>query len=76
MEVADKLKAYIEDNGIKQTYIAEKTGIDVKTLNAILNGYVRLSVDRLEAICKVLKVSPKKFFWLLRGIDRKNQRGF
>ena len=62
MEVADKLKAYIEDNGIKQTYIAEKTGIDVKTLNAILNGYVRLSVDRLEAICNVLKVSPKKFF--------------
>ena len=62
MEVADKLKAYIEDNGIKQTYIAEKTGIDVKTLNAILNGYVRLSGDRLEAICKVLKVSPKKFF--------------
>ena len=59
--VAEKLKMYIKDSGLKQTYIAEKSGIDAKTLNAILNGYIRLTVDRLEAICKVLNVSPKKF---------------
>lgn len=61
MDVAKKLKAYINEHGLKQTYIAEQSGIDVKTLNAILNGYIRLSVERLEAICKVLNVSPKIF---------------
>jgi len=61
MNTADKLKAYIKAHGLKQTYIAEQSGIDVKTLNAVLNGYVKLSVERLEKICKVLKVSPKKF---------------
>lgn len=62
MDVAKRLKAYITEHGLKQTYIAEQSGIDANTLNAVLNGNIRLSVERLEAICKVLKVSPKIFF--------------
>ena len=61
MNAAKKLKAYINEHGLKQTYVAEKSGIDVKTLNAILNGYIRLSVERLEQICKALDVSPNIF---------------
>lgn len=61
MDAAKKLKAYLVDHGIKQTFVAEKSGIEVKTLNAILNGNVKLSVERLEAICKALEVEPKNF---------------
>jgi len=61
MEVAQRIKEYIESNGLKQTYVAEKSGIDIATLNAILNGKIRLTVDRLKLICKALDVKPEFF---------------
>ena len=61
MNAARKIKEYLKENGIKQTFLAEKTGIDVSTLNAILNENTRLTVDRLELICKALNVSSEIF---------------
>ena len=61
MDVAQKIKKYIESNGLKQAYVADKTGIDIATLNAILNGRVRLTVDRLKLICEALNVKPEFF---------------
>ena len=61
MNAARKIKEYLRENGIKQTYLAEKTGIDISTLNAILNENTRLTVDRLELICKALNVSSEIF---------------
>lgn len=61
MDVAQKIKEYIEANGLKQTFVAEKSGIDNATLNAILNGKIRLTVDRLQLICEALNVKPEFF---------------
>lgn len=52
METYMKLKLYIDDKGVKQSAISRKTGIHVKSLNAILNGHVALKVDSLIAICE------------------------
>ena len=61
MNVAQRIKAYIEANGLKQTFVAEKSGIDTAILNQILNGKIRLTVDRFELICNALQVKPEFF---------------
>lgn len=63
MKLHERLSLFINDHGIKQTWLAEQAGISVKTLNAILLGRQRLGADMLELICvKGLKVSPSIFF--------------
>lgn len=61
MDVAQRIKEYIESNGLKQTFVAEKSGIDLSVLNSILNGKTKLTVDRLQLICKALDVEPAFF---------------
>ena len=38
MCVGQKIKAYLKDNGITQTFVANKAGIPVQKLNLSLNG--------------------------------------
>lgn len=54
MKVYERLNKYIKDNGIKQTFIAEKTGIPENTLSMILTGKTKLDADRLEIILLAL----------------------
>jgi len=61
MRVYEKVRAYIDENGIKQVSIAHKTGIPIATFNAILNGKRTMHADDLYAICEALKVSPEAF---------------
>ena len=61
MDVARRIKEYLEINGVKQSFVAEKAGIDNAIFNNILNGKQRLTVDRLLLICKALNVKPEFF---------------
>lgn len=61
MAVYEKVRAYIDENGLKQVTVAEKSGIPQKTLNAILNGKRTLYADDLRAICLALNISPELF---------------
>ena len=45
MCVGKKIKSYLENNGITQTFVANKTGIPVQKLNLSLNGNRRLDFD-------------------------------
>lgn len=58
MRVYERLSNYIKDNGIKQSYISEKTGIPENTLSMILNGKSRLDADKLEDILIALNIEP------------------
>lgn len=69
MHVYEKVRAYIEKNGIKQAAIAKKAGIPDVTFNAIINGRRTLYADELRAICLALNVSPETF------IDYKSTKG-
>ena len=42
MCVGLKIKSYLKDNGITQTFVANKTGIPLQKLNLSLNGMRRL----------------------------------
>lgn len=56
-----ELKEYIEDCGIKQKYIAEKTGISEPTLSMILSGKRKCEVGEYASICRVLGVEFQRF---------------
>ena len=56
--IADKLKKAIEQRGIKQKFIAEKTGVSEPALSAMLNGKQKIDVETFFAIAEVLNMTP------------------
>lgn len=61
MCVGLKIKLYLKDNGISQTFVSEKTGIPLSKLNLSLNGNRRLDFGEYELICGALSVGVDKF---------------
>lgn len=61
MSVYEKVRAYIDKQGLKQVVVAQKAEIPVATFNAILNGKRIMHADDLRAICLALNVSPETF---------------
>lgn len=61
MKVYEKVRIYLDDNGLPQIHIAQKSGIPLKTFNDILNGKQTLYADELRAICLALNVRPEIF---------------
>lgn len=63
MLIHEMLKAYINEKGLKQTAVANKCGLNVKTFNAMLNGQTSLKADTFVDICRTgLGINPEKFF--------------
>ena len=50
MCVYEKVRAYIDSQGLKQVAVAQKAGIPKTTFNAIMNGKRTLYADDLRAI--------------------------
>ena len=55
------IKSYLDEMGIKQTYLAEKSGIPQPIINAILNDNRRIEVNEYIDICSALKL-PLNYF--------------
>lgn len=54
-----KLRSYLRDHGIKQIWLAEKTGITKSKLSTILTGQSSLNVDDFAIICSALNTSSE-----------------
>ena len=61
MKVYEKVRAYIEQHGLKQKFVAERAGISNTTFNAIMNGKRTMYAEDLKAVCLALNVSPELF---------------
>lgn len=61
MQVYKKVRAYIDENGLKQFVVAQKAGISKVTFNAMMNGKRTMYADDLRSICLALNVSPELF---------------
>lgn len=59
--VAEMIKAYIEEHGLKQTVIARKAGLSDQEISAYLTGRIRLPADKFFLICNAIGVSPEQF---------------
>lgn len=51
----------VEQKGIKQAYLAEKTGMSADMISKILRGERRIMADEFLTLCEVLDVSPELF---------------
>ena len=61
MKVYEKVREYIDEQGIKQIAVAKKCNISASTFNAILNGERKMYAEDLRAICYALEVKPEMF---------------
>lgn len=59
--VAEKVKAYLDDKGIKGSVLAKKVGITQQQMSSVLTGRTTLKADVFFKICEVLEVSPEIF---------------
>lgn len=61
MNINERLNTYVNENGIKQAYIAKKTGLSTDTISKILNGNRRILANEFLQICSVLNIDPNIF---------------
>lgn len=59
--VGTRIKQYILNNGISQSFVSTKTNIPTNTLNAILNGKRNLLAEEYFLICEALGVPLQTF---------------
>lgn len=56
-----KIKKFMEDKGIKQTFLVKQLGISASSVSDLLNGYRNISAIEYFKICDALKV-PLDYF--------------
>ena len=61
MNVGLKIRNFIDERHIKQTWLSEKTGIPTDKLSLSLKGRRRLTFEEYESICWALGVGVDKF---------------
>lgn len=61
LDINKRLNKYVTDNGIKQIYIAQKTGLTADTVSKMLNGNRRIQADEFLLICTALCIDPNIF---------------
>lgn len=61
MNVQERVAQYVQDNGIKQSFIAEKTGFSKVKISMLLNLNQKMTADEFEIFCKALRKQPNDF---------------
>ena len=56
-----KVKKYLDDNGIKYSFLSEKIGMPMNTLSYLLNGKRKMSVEEYFTICDALEIPVDSF---------------
>lgn len=59
--VGRKIGQYLKENGIKQSFVAEKVGIAPSKMSDICNKDMNIDCILYYKICKVLNVSLETF---------------
>lgn len=61
MNVQERVAEYVQNNGIMQKFIADKTGMTTVKVSNILNLNQKMTADDFELFCKALKRQPSDF---------------
>lgn len=56
-----RIKEYLDNKGIRYSFVSEKTGIPMNILSPTLNGKRKMSAEEFILICKALNV-PTDYF--------------
>lgn len=61
MDVGQKIKKYLVENGVSQSFLSQKTKISSSKLNLSLNGKRKLQFEEYEIICWALGLGVDYF---------------
>ena len=61
MVVQSKVAQYLEEQGSKQSWLAQKTGLTDNMISGILNGKRKMTADEFVRICKAIGKNPNDF---------------
>lgn len=61
MVVQSKVAQYLKEQGIKQSWLAQKTGLTDNMISGILNGTRKMTADEFVRICKAIGKNPNDF---------------
>lgn len=61
MVVQSKVAQYLEEHGIKQSWLAQETGLTDNMISGILNGKRKMTADEFVRICKAIGKNPNDF---------------
>lgn len=61
MRINKLLAEIVEQRGIKQIYIAEKTGMSQDVISKILRSERKISAEEFLLICEALDINPDVF---------------
>lgn len=54
-----QLREIVENRGIKQSYICEKSGMTADAISRILNCTRKVTAEELLILCEILNVDPR-----------------
>ena len=58
----NKLKQYLDEHGIKQTWLCEKTGISSGAMSLLVRGKAKPTLENAQKIAKVLGTTVDKLW--------------
>lgn len=64
--VGKRISEYLAENGMKQNFLAEKTGMTASVISDICNGKRKIDCIEYYKICKALNL-PLEYF--MQGIE-------
>ena len=69
------IKQYLEERGIKQSFLGERLGMSPSTVNALINGNRGISAKEYFQICDALNL-PLDYFKNATAIAEETKYGF
>lgn len=61
MRINEMFNKIVAERGIKQTYIAEKTGWSNDKVSKLLRGALKMTAEDFLTLCAVLDLNPSDF---------------
>lgn len=72
MKINNRIRRYIEENGLKFGFIAERSSIDDSKFSRMMTNQQAIKTDEYEKICKALNL-PSSYFFDDKFLDSKNE---
>ena len=61
MEIVSAVRNYLQEHGIKQSFVSQKCGWSRQKTSCIINGKSKMTAEEYQALCKALKVPYELF---------------
>lgn len=59
--VGEKIKNYLDCNGIKYSFVADAIGVNANAFSSMLKGTRKIAVEEFISICNTLNVETNLF---------------